>query len=115
MKITNQTPPQGVLGELTNRLSLARREHGLTQAELAGQAGVSKRTIERIENGCDFQLTTLARILRVLGGVDRLDQLVPEQAVSPMDMLHEKASPPQRVRRKKAPQAQTTWTWGDEQ
>ena len=115
MNIDKQTTPQAAVEELTRRLAQFRMECGLTQDELAKRAGVSKRTIERIEDGCDTQLTSLVRLLRVLGLADRLDQLIPESTVSPMDMLHGKTEPPKRVKRKKPAKTNKPWKWGDEQ
>ena len=115
MSITKQTTPQAALKELTARLERFRMESGLTQAQLAAQSGVSKRTIERIENGCDLQITTLVRLLRVLELADRLDQLIPEQTVSPIDMLKGKTEPPKRARHKKTAKTEKPWKWGDEQ
>ena len=114
MKIDKQTTPQAALEELASRLARYRMESGITQARLADKAGVSKRTIERIESGCDTQLTTLIRLLQVLGFSDRLDQLIPESKVSPIDMLQGKTETPRRAKRKKAPQANKAWKWGDE-
>jgi DNA-binding XRE family transcriptional regulator len=115
INIDRQTTPQAALEELTGRLARYRMEFGLTQAQLAEQAGVSKRTVERIEDGCDTQMTTLIRILRVLGLSDRLNQLIPESTVSPMDMLHGKTAPPRRVRRKTtAAGTGKPWKWEDE-
>ncbi|MCK5861661.1 MAG: helix-turn-helix domain-containing protein [Candidatus Hydrogenedentes bacterium] len=115
MSIDKQTSPQAVVEELTGRLAGYRMKSGITQEELAGQAGVSKRTIERIESGCDTQLTTLIRLLQVLGLADRLNQLIPELVVSPMDMLQSGNKPPKRARRKKEAQINNPWKWGDEQ
>lgn len=115
MRITKQTAPHTALKELTARLARFRIENGFTQAQLANQAGVSKRTIERIESGCDLQITTLIRLLRVLGLLDRLDQLIPEQTVSLIDMLAGETKPPKRARYKKTAQAEKPWKWGDEQ
>jgi DNA-binding XRE family transcriptional regulator len=115
MSIDKQTSPQAVVEELTGRLARYRMESGITQARLAEQAGVSKRTIERIEGGCDTQLATLIRLLQALGLSDRLNQLIPESTVSPMDMLHGKTTPPKRAKRKKVAQVDKPWKWGDEQ
>ncbi len=115
MNIDKQTTPQAAVEELTGRLARFRIESGITQAELAGQAGVSKRTIERIEDGCDTQLTTLIRLLRVLGLSDRLDQLIPEQTISPMERLQGRTTPPKRAKRKKTALVDKPWKWGDEQ
>ena len=91
-----------------------RIELGLTQAELADRAGIGKRTIERIEDGCDTQLATLIRLLRVLGLSDRLDQLVPAPTITPMEMLKGQAKPPKRAKRKRVAESGKSWKWGDD-
>lgn len=48
---------------LANRLKAARAERDLTQAELALRAGVSRKTINTIENGVFTPSTTLALVL----------------------------------------------------
>ena len=45
---------------LCNRLKEARTELGLTQAELAVRVGVSRKTINTVENGVFVPSTTLA-------------------------------------------------------
>lgn len=116
MKIETQTTPEAIIIELGARIAHQRIELGITQAQLAEQAGVGKRTIERIEAGEDTQLTTLIRILRILDLSDRLDQLIPESKVSPIEMLkqqqqqpRQRATPKQKVKYKKP------WKWGDEE
>lgn len=53
---------------LGNRLKAARTERGLTQAELALRAGVSRKTINTIENAVFVPSTLLALTLaRELG------------------------------------------------
>ena len=48
---------------LANRLKEIRDERGLTQADLAQLAGVSRKTINTIENGVFTPSTTLALTL----------------------------------------------------
>ena len=48
MKIEEQASPETIVMELGKRLSHQRIELGITQAQAADQAGVGKRTIERI-------------------------------------------------------------------
>ena len=114
MTIDDKTTPEAAVEELAHRMARLRVERGITQAELAGMAGVGKSTIERIERGHDTQLSTLIRLLRVLGLSDRIDQLIPESTISPMDQLRGITEPPQRARRKKATEPDRPWTWGDE-
>jgi len=49
--------------KLGNRLKEARVEAGLTQAELALTVGVSRKTINTVENGVFVPSTTLALAL----------------------------------------------------
>ena len=116
MKIETQTTPEAIIAELGARIAHRRIELGMTQVKAAEQAGVGKRTIERIEAGGDTQLTTLVRLIRILGLTDQLDQLIPEPTTSPIEMLKQK-QPKKRKRAstKQKPQSPRTWKWGDEE
>ncbi|MEA1950863.1 MAG: helix-turn-helix domain-containing protein [Planctomycetota bacterium] len=115
MKIEKQTTPEAVITELGMRMARRRMELGMTQAEVAEQAGVGKRTVERIEAGTDTQLSTLIRLLSVLDLTERLDHLVPEATVSPMEMLKHQTKPRKRAMPKRAAKPKEPWKWGDEQ
>lgn len=68
------------LSGLDNRLKEARAAHGLTQADLARQVGVSRKTINTVENRIFVPSTILAlRIAQALGTtVEDVFQLPPE-------------------------------------
>jgi len=51
MKIAAQLTAESILEELGGRLASVRLGRNLTQAALAEEAGVSKRTVERLESG----------------------------------------------------------------
>ncbi len=56
------------MGVLVNHLKELRKRHGLTQADLADAALVSRKTINTIENRVFVPSTVLAlRLARVLG------------------------------------------------
>ncbi|RPI67371.1 MAG: XRE family transcriptional regulator [Ignavibacteriae bacterium] len=116
MKITSTLSDEAVVLEVGQRLEQARIERGLTQAELAEGAGISKRTIERIESGAvAAQLTQLVRISRALGILERWDALIPEPGISPMALLKLQKNRRQRVTKRKASDTlPQQWTWGDE-
>jgi transcriptional regulator with XRE-family HTH domain len=104
-----------VLEELGKRLQHRRLDLRLTQAKLAEQAGVSKRTVERVEAGAASQTTNLIRIFRVLGLLQGLNQLIPETGPRPMDLLKLKRK--ERKRASSSPgsdQPGSGWSWGDE-
>ena len=67
-----------VLVELGARIAAQRIVLELSQAQASLRAGISKRTLERLEAGHSVQLSSLVRILRVLDGFSGLDQLFPE-------------------------------------
>ena len=114
MKIENLLTDEAILVELGERLAQRRLKLQLTQADLAEQAGVSKRTVERIEAGATTQLSTLIRILRVLQLLERLEDLIPASGPRPMDLLKLKGKERQRASRRKKPAAAEPWQWGDE-
>lgn len=114
MKIENLLTDEVILVELGERLAQRRLEFQLTQADLAEQAGVSKRTLERIEAGAPTQLSTLIRVLRVLDLLDRLDGLIPAGGPRPMDLLKLKGKERQRTSRGKKLSGAEPWQWGEE-
>ena len=97
MKITPQLTDDAVLTELGTRLARRRIDLQLTQEALAEQAGIGKRTLERIEAGKAAQLTTLVRVLRQLDAMSGLENLVPEAGPRPMDLLKRKNKQRQRA------------------
>ena len=115
MKITQDLADTAVLTELAERLARARIDRGLTQAALADEAGVAKRTVERIEAGKPSEIGTLIRMLRVLGLSGGLDQLVPEAAPSPMALLKSHGRERRRAPRRRAspPTAGEPWSWAE--
>ena len=112
MKIEGLLTDSVILAELGRRLVERRLELALTQAELAEQAGISKRTVERVEAGATTQLSTLIRILRVLELLHGMDALIPEAGPRPMDLLKLKGKQRKRAPRKKAV-VEEPWDWGD--
>jgi transcriptional regulator with XRE-family HTH domain len=116
MKINGQLTDELVLRELGARIAALRLARNLTQAALAEQAGISKRTLERLESGAvAAQLPAFLRICRVLGLLDQLDSFIPEPAPSPLAQLKLQGRQRQRASKKKAPLgvAEKKWRWGD--
>jgi putative transcriptional regulator len=60
--------------KLGNRLKEARVARNLTQADLATEAGVSRKTVNTVENGVFVPSTTLALVLAQILAM-RVDEL----------------------------------------
>jgi len=115
MAKTREMTDSAALAELGDRLARLRLQRNLTQAQLAREAGVSKRTLIRLENGESSQVKNLIRVLRALGLLGNLDALVPPPLPSPIEQLRSRA----KERRRASPGAMkrgpsTRWTWGDD-
>ncbi len=103
-----------VLAEIGQRLARHRLNRNLTQAELAKEAGVSKRTLTRLEGGESTQLTNLIRILRALELLGNLDALIPPPVPSPIQQLRTEGKRRKRASRKQdTPASDEEWTWGE--
>jgi transcriptional regulator with XRE-family HTH domain len=114
MKIEGLLTDEAILAELGGRLAQRRLELQLTQEMLAEQAGVSKRTVERIEAGATTQTSTLIRVLRVLDLLDRLETLAPGAGPRPMDLIRLKGKARRRASGKRKSTDKGSWQWGDE-
>jgi transcriptional regulator with XRE-family HTH domain len=123
MNIRADLGDQAILGEIGHRLARRRLASNLTQAALAERAGVSKRTVERVEAGDSAQLSSWIRILRVLDLVEGLELLVPDPGPSPMDLLKLRGKERRRARGKPvlyrptdtpSPRLSEDWKWGDD-
>ena len=112
MTITNLLTDDAVLAELGARIAARRIDLQLTQADVAEQAGIAKRTLERMEAGHSSQLSSLVRVLRVLEALPGLDHLVPPIGPRPMDLLKRKGKQRKRASRKRASKSgEKPWNW----
>jgi transcriptional regulator with XRE-family HTH domain len=87
MRLTLELTDAVILAELGKRLERRRIDAALTQAQLAEQAGISKRTLERIESGTSTDFAMLIRALRALGEIEGLESLIPDLPHSPLTLL----------------------------
>jgi transcriptional regulator with XRE-family HTH domain len=115
MEISKLLSDDAILAEIGERIARRRLDLELTQAAVAEQAGIAKRTLERVEAGHSAQLASLIRILRVLDSLSGLDRMLPEAVPGPMDLLKGKGKLRQRARgRRAANPPDKPWSWGDE-
>ncbi len=116
MTETSKQPIQRWLDRFAERVVKHRLNQNLTQVDLARAAGLSRRTLARLENGEPTQLENFLRTLIALGLEGGLDRLVPDVPHSPIQQLEQSGRARQRAsgRRKSSPAASEAWSWGDE-
>jgi transcriptional regulator with XRE-family HTH domain len=80
-------PIEEWLTTLSERLVRNRLRRNLTQQDLAKAAGISLRTLARLENGEPVRFESFLRTLIALGLEKALGGLVPEVPESPMEQI----------------------------
>jgi putative transcriptional regulator len=114
MIITALMTDAAVLAELGQRIERVRLERNVTQAELAREAGISRRTLVRLEQGeHGVGAATLVRVIRALGLLEQFDLLVPEPLPSPIEQLRLDGRRRRRASRARDHDAGARWTWGE--
>ncbi len=112
MKITPLMTDAAVLAETGSRIERLRLERNITQDALAREAGISRRTLVRLEQGEErVGASTLLRVLRALGLLERLDQLVPDALPSPIEQLRSQGRQRQRATGSRRDDTSAPWTW----
>jgi transcriptional regulator with XRE-family HTH domain len=103
-----------VIAELRQRCRRERLLQNMTQQDLAERSGVGINTVRRYERDHDYSpsLETFIRIIRVLGALDVLEQILPER---PLDPLNPQASERRRARSSAAKPRAGEWTWGEQE
>lgn len=89
-----------VIREIGTRFQRIRLDRDLSQRELAEEAGVSRATIQSIEDGESITLVSLLRLMRVFGLVEGLERVFPEPVPSPIQRLELKGRERQRASRR---------------
>ena len=88
------------LRESGRRLAQIRLSRNLTQAELAQRAGVSKRTLERLEMGVGgVRIDAFFAVCGALSLTVGFETLLPEVQLSPQDILAKRTLPKRAHRR----------------
>ena len=100
---------------LCKRLESIRLSRNITQQHLAEEAGVSIRTIRRLEKGQGVSLDTFIRVLSALKIQHSLENLLPDPSVRPIERVGLGTGERKRARPVPANQERPAWSWGDEE
>ncbi|GAC1321346.1 MAG: hypothetical protein NVSMB25_14930 [Thermoleophilaceae bacterium] len=114
MRFANDLTDEATLRELGGRIARQRLDRNLTQQQLADEAGISRHTLLRLEDGQGVTLSALVRALRALELLDGLEALVPEPLPSPLEQLERERGQRQRASGTQADDDadHRAWEWG---
>jgi len=98
---------------LCKRLESIRLSRNITQAQLAAEAGVSLRTIGRLEKGQGVSMDTFIRIMIGLRIQQSLEALLPDPTVRPIERIGIGTGERKRARPVQLNDERPTWAWGD--
>lgn len=98
---------------LCRRLEGTRLSRNMTQVQLAEEAGVSPRTIGRLEKGQGVSMDTFIRVMRALGIQHNLEALLPDPTVRPIERVGLGTGGRRRARPAPTSHEGPAWSWGD--
>ncbi len=98
---------------LCKRLEGIRLSRNITQAQLAEEAGVSLRTIGRLEKGQGVSMDTFIRVMIALRIQQNLEALLPDPTVRPIERVEMGAEERRRASTARSINEPPVWSWGD--
>lgn len=116
MKIDTHLGDEAVLSELGSRLRALRLQSDLSQEELAQKSGLNRKVVVRIEAGEQTNTVSLIRLLRGLGVLSALNELLPEPGPTPLELFErQRGKSKQRASSKRSKQGHgpREWTWAE--
>lgn len=104
-----------ILESLGAGLRRQRLSLDLTQTMVAGEAGVTRDTVRRMESGESVSTVNLVRVLRALGMTDALTGLIPDRGPGPLEQLQRGPEGRKRAGGRAKPEVPASeWRWEDE-
>ncbi|MBR5970890.1 MAG: helix-turn-helix domain-containing protein [Lachnospiraceae bacterium] len=113
MRITGQENNRMILEELGSRIRDLRIAMSLTQKDMASKAGISLRTVERMESGENVGVECILNVMRVCMLLPSLEVLIPMTEITPVMRLRQEKKR-KRVTARAKEQTSREWKWGDE-
>ena len=98
---------------LCRRIESIRLSRNITQGQIAYEAGISERTVRRLENGEGVSMDTFIRVMTALGIQQNFEILLPDPSVRPVERIKKAAEERKRARPAKSNKEHPKWTWGE--
>ncbi len=75
-----------IIKELGRRIKQIRLKKNISQQTLSEKTGIHRVTISKIENGQQVSLLSFVQLLRGLDELERLDNIIPDETISPLQL-----------------------------
>ncbi|MCZ7450820.1 helix-turn-helix transcriptional regulator [Agrobacterium rhizogenes] len=115
MAALTRISPEMLAKQIGQRVERLRLSRNITQGQLAVDAGISERTLRRLEAGDNPTLDTLLRVLTALKIEGNLDLLVPDSRVRPIERVRIQGMERQRSRPTSSQKPPKKWEWGEKE
>lgn len=99
---------------LGEQLADIRLSQNRTQSQVAEEAGISRATLVRLEQGHGVSLDTFIRVMMALELHEHLAHFLPDSSIRPLDRVALAGRERQRARPKRAKEQGDLWVWGSE-
>ena len=102
--------------DICKKLERIRLLKNISQAKLAEAAGVSRRTISRMENGGGISLDTFIRVMQALDLTDHLTAMLPNSDIRPVERAGRKGKGERKnASSPRTPKKTKKWEWGSKE
>lgn len=98
---------------LCKQIEQIRLSRNITQKQLSKEAGVSLRTVSRLEKGQGVSMDTFIRIMIALGIQHNFESLLPDPSIRPVERIKRNSKERKRARPTKLNNKNQNWSWGD--
>lgn len=103
------TSSKAIIDTLCKRLDEIRLSRNINQADLANEAGVSRRTMTRLADGKVISLDSFVRVMIALRLTDHLAAMLPDPSIRPVERVQFEGAERRRASRKKDETSE--WNW----
>ena len=113
---TERVNSEAIERDVCKKLERIRLLKNTSQAKLAEAAGVSRRTISRMENGEGISLDTFIRVMQALNLTDHLTAMLPNPEIRPIERVGRKGKGERKnASSPRTPKKTKKWEWGSEE
>jgi transcriptional regulator with XRE-family HTH domain len=77
---------KAIIRDIGKRIKQMRLNKNISQKALSEKIGIHRVTLSKIERGQKVSLLTLIQIMRGLGELQRLENIIPKEIISPLQL-----------------------------